>query len=827
MSKISGKYKYHFSDRLKEQLYRISDYPLTVVEAPSGFGKTTAVREYLKKELSGAACEWYICLGEPASAAWMGICELFSNVDRKATDELKNLKMPVMDTLSCVTAILRSLSCQKETYLVIDNYQLINCNIQRELISAFSIHGKPNLHMIFITQKLEVRRRFFVHNNDIYTIDSSTFFFDREGIVSLFRMEGLRLTQSELERIFMCTEGWISAIRLQMINFKETGSFVYSAGIEQLVETAVWNRLAPIEQDFLLKVSVFDSFTARQAAAMLEYDITPDKIERDLRTNDFIRYFPEKHSFIIHSILLDYLRSRFYHYQTEEYQKQVFHKAGTACADVKQYCSAAGFFYKVGDFEAILSLPFTRKYLDEQKEKCEGELLAAIIKECPEETLCKYPFAMLTFGYYAFLTGQYDIYIKQCRLLRSLVQRKTNFAQEEIRKINGERILLETPGEFNDISKMQEGYRTAWEILGGQSDMIENGIPWLSVSPSVFGMFWREAGFSYVMQAEVMLVRGEDEEAEILCHKALYEARGYRQTSICLYAELTLARVFILRGEEGNFSASVRNIQEYAKENPSLSIQRMIDLCMSIISLLLGTRDYIATWIYNMESIKKFLNAHVVPFAQILYLRLLLMDKRYSELYAVSQIALEALGNPDGNIKYLMPKLYYLIFLAVAKHNNGNDVEAQRYLKEALNIALPDQIYLPFADHECMADLLAGLSMCSLDFANNAGASGNISPSHLAVTVNGVQHSGGLSVLADLCKRQARGVSIIKKAIQQNKSPLTPREREVAHLAKDRISSREIADKLYISEATVKTILRSVYSKLDIHSRSELASKEF
>lgn len=534
----------------------------------------------------------------------MGICELFSNVDRKATDELKNLKMPVMDTLSCVTAILRSLSCQKETYLVIDNYQLINCNIQRELISAFSIHGKPNLHMIFITQKLEVRRRFFVHNNDIYTIDSSTFFFDREGIASLFRMEG-----------------WISAIRLQMINFKETGSFVYSAGIEQLVETAVWNRLAPIEQDFLLKVSVFDSFTARQAAAMLEYDITPDKIERDLRTNDFIRYFPEKHSFIIHSILLDYLRSRFYHYQTEEYQKQVFHKAGTACADVKQYCSAAGFFYKVGDFEAILSLPFTRKYLDEQKEKCERELLAAIIKECPEETLCKYPFAMLTFGYYAFLTGQYDIYIKQCRLLRSLVQRKTNFAQEEIRKINGERILLETLGEFNDISKMQEGYRTAWEILDGQSDMIENGIPWLSVSPSVFGMFWREAGFSYVMQAEVMLLRGEDEEAEILCHKALYEARGYRQTSICLYAELTLARVFILRGEEGNFSASVRNIQEYAKENPSLSIQRMIDLCMSIISLLLGTRDYIATWIYNMESIKKFLYAHVVPFAQILYLR--------------------------------------------------------------------------------------------------------------------------------------------------------------------------------------------------------------
>ncbi len=43
----------------------------------------------------------------------------------------------------------------------------------------------------------------------------------------------------------------------------------------------------------------------------------------------------------------------------------------------------------------------------------------------------------------------------------------------------------------------------------------------------------------------------------------------------------------------------------------------------------------------------------------------------------------------------------------------------------------------------------------------------------------------------------------------------------------DRLSAREIADRLYISEATVRTILRSVYSKLDIHSKTELDTKEF
>ncbi|WP_313153211.1 response regulator transcription factor [Lacrimispora sp.] len=56
---------------------------------------------------------------------------------------------------------------------------------------------------------------------------------------------------------------------------------------------------------------------------------------------------------------------------------------------------------------------------------------------------------------------------------------------------------------------------------------------------------------------------------------------------------------------------------------------------------------------------------------------------------------------------------------------------------------------------------------------------------------------------------------------------MTPRERENARLARDRLSAREVADRLYISKATVRTILRSVYSKLDIHSKTELDTKEF
>ncbi len=826
---VNSKNKYYFSNRLKRQLHQISNYSLTVVEAPSGFGKTTAIREYLKDNLPHGACEyWYTCLGESATMAWMGICELFSSIDAKAANDLKNMKMPTMDTLFYMTSYLREVRCQTETYLVVDNYQLFNCDIPRELISIFSMHGNPKLHMIFITQQLEVKQKIPIHTN-IHTINASSFFFDREDTASLFRMEGIRLTEDELEKIFMSTGGWVSAIRLQIKNFIETGSFDLTADIEQLVEKAIWNRLTPEEKDFLLLVSVLDSFTMRQAAVMLNQEILPEKIEGLLKNNDFIRYLPGKCLYSMHSILQDYLRNRFYNQMSEEYQNKILRKAGVSCAVMSQYYPASRFFYKIGDFDAILSLPFSREYLDKQKGKNLSVFIVTIVNECPEEILCKYPLAMIVFGYYTFLNGQIETYRRLCSLLRLAVQNEEGFGQEELRSIKGEYTLLATLGDFNDIPKMRKGHETALEILGRASIMIKSDTPMLFATTSVLNMFWRESGelenelqqidigahlyyklgqghgsgYNTVMRAEAMLMRGEDCEAEILCHKALYEARSYYQTDMCICAELVLARIAILRGEVEGYFTAIKNMQDYTKADSNLYVLHMVEYCMSIIGLVLGIKYYVAPWLYDMESIKNVLYAPVIPHAQILYLNLLLMENRYNELYGISRLIPDNTKITNGSIKYMMPQVYYLKFLAIAKYNNGDRLAAQEYLKQALSIALPDKIYLPFAQE-------AGRLNSLIELLRNS-----------------VSDKDGINALIKLGRRQERGMKIIKKAINSEKSPLTPREREIAQLARDRLSAREIAGKLYISETTVRTILRSVYSKLDIHSRTELAAKEF
>ena len=51
---------------------------------------------------------------------------------------------------------------------------------------------------------------------------------------------------------------------------------------------------------------------------------------------------------------------------------------------------------------------------------------------------------------------------------------------------------------------------------------------------------------------------------------------------------------------------------------------------------------------------------------------------------------------------------------------------------------------------------------------------------------------------------------------------LTDRRRQVAKLACRGFSNREIAEKLGLTEGTVKIHLHAIYEKLDVHSRTEL-----
>ena len=75
--------KLYISKKLSQAISAITVQPLTLIMAGAGFGKTTAVENYLKQLPCSTAFHWYTCYGESRERAWEGISHLISFADNK------------------------------------------------------------------------------------------------------------------------------------------------------------------------------------------------------------------------------------------------------------------------------------------------------------------------------------------------------------------------------------------------------------------------------------------------------------------------------------------------------------------------------------------------------------------------------------------------------------------------------------------------------------------------------------------------------------------------------------------------------------------------
>jgi NarL family two-component system response regulator LiaR len=110
--------------------------------------------------------------------------------------------------------------------------------------------------------------------------------------------------------------------------------------------------------------------------------------------------------------------------------------------------------------------------------------------------------------------------------------------------------------------------------------------------------------------------------------------------------------------------------------------------------------------------------------------------------------------------------------------------------------------------------------------AIQAGASSyllkNVSPDVLAEAIRAV-HRGEARLHPDITRKLMQQVSQPRNTPQENSSSeLTEREKEVLCLVANGNNNREIAQKLYISENTVKTHVSNILGKLGLEQRTQL-----
>ncbi|WP_261808051.1 response regulator transcription factor [Paenibacillus sp. N3.4] len=86
--------------------------------------------------------------------------------------------------------------------------------------------------------------------------------------------------------------------------------------------------------------------------------------------------------------------------------------------------------------------------------------------------------------------------------------------------------------------------------------------------------------------------------------------------------------------------------------------------------------------------------------------------------------------------------------------------------------------------------------------------------------------------------QQARGVQessnreIVEKSTREEPARvdaygLSDREVQVLHAIADGLNNKEIAEKLFLSEGTVKNYISSIYSKMDVRDRIQASKKAY
>lgn len=808
----------YFNERVVEAMKGIFDYPLTMVEAPMGYGKTTAVKEHLGN--ANANILWQKIHDGSTYNFWNGFCRLLGELDERSANNLAELGFPkdgvcLQEALKLITDV----EIPEKTVLVIDDYHLLNGTDVGTFIEFLAVNEIDHLQIVLTTRFIELQSKeeLFLKGY-LHHITKETFELMPNEIIKYYKLCGIRIEAAEADKLYSITEGWISALYLLMLNYQETGSLITTHNIYKLIENAIYKHFSEEIKEFLLSISIFDSFSETQAVHMWGNENAKEYLDTITRINAFVNYDVRTKIYQIHNIFTNFLRG-IIEEKDSNYMKNLYEKAGSWYLRTGDYLAAMYHFYAAGDFENLLmvvELDKANSIANEQQK----ELLIRYFEECPEEYKRRHPVAVLAYAMSMMTFNEMELFEKAAGEFIMLLQ-SSSLDPEQIKCLMGEFELLLSFTKYNDMMEMSKHQKKACELLTEPSVFMDTKGSWTFGSPSVLYIFHRERGTlenlvldikeanhyynqltkghgmggEHVMAAEWYFHQGDFENAEIAVHKALYAAQEGPEPSVIICALFLQIRLYLMQGNYTCILEMFEMMRERIEHKKNYVVIHMIDLCIGFIYSYLKQKDKIPEWLVKGDFDSSSIYFQARAFANIIYGRALLINGEYLKLLGIAD-QLSGIASIFPNI---LANIYTGIYIAAANERIYRRGEAAQALKQALDMALPDKVYMPFVEN---SDYIKPL----LEELYNQGS-----------------YREDITRILEIYKQYQKAIDkITNEYFTEYKPKLTERETEIAQLAAEGFSNKGIGEKLFISQNTVKTQLKSIFEKLGINSRSLL-----
>ena len=796
----------YISERLQESLRPISRCAMTTVVAPMGYGKTTAVEWYLA-ERAGAEAPYIVRISVYSSNLaifWKSVQDAFA---RAGFAFLREYDCPTDGASGglLIDDLCHALTGEQSCYIFIDDFHLLTDKRAPGFLCALAGRLPPNVHLILASRDLFLPAAELVRlGGKVYQIGTAQLRLNHTELAVYTKRCGTALSDEQIDTLLYYSEGWFSAVYLNLRMFSEHGVLPDpNSDISSIFTAAMIDPLPEKQREFLAVMGLADEFTVEMAQFVMADAHAENLLAALTGQNAFVKRLPDGATYRFHHMMKECALHTFLS-MPKERQTVYRGRLGIWYEDHRLYLHAMTEYRQNGDYDAMLRT--LQKDAGILLSSLHPKAVLAALDECPAAVLASHPLAILVLMRSMFNWRNIPKMLELKELLLTAISENTALSAQEKGDLRGECDLIMSFLCYNDISAMSRLHRSASAQMSRKAISIQSGGGWTFGSPSVLMMFYRAPGelagelaemaecmphyykitnghgqgAETIMRAEAAFVQGRFTDAHIALESAYAQIEGNGQENMALCCDFLAQR-----------------LSRYAEVGPHRSFaERRTELLRhhnaSWLNLWNAVSAYCHALSGEMEQIPEVFAEHRLASVSILAPGRPMIEMIENQVYLAQGAYAKVIGRSEGllalceGMHYALVALHVRLQTASAYERLGKRREAETLLAQALADAAPDGIVMPFAEnYRYLKPLLAAgtqtaltARVLALGEAGERRQSGTVRPAAFAV--------------------------------------LTEREYALVGLIAQRLTNREIAEKLFLSEGSVKQYVNQIYSKLHI-----------
>lgn len=806
----------YISERLQESLRPISRCAMTTVVAPMGYGKTTAVNWYLGERAKAEALHIIRISAYSNNLAifWKSVQEAFA---RAGFGFLREYPCPT-DAAGgglLVDDLCHALTGETPCYLFIDDFHLLTDKCASLFLCMLANRLPINVHLIVASRDRFLPAAETVRlGAKVYQIGTEQLRLNHTELAIYAHRCGTELSEAQVESLLYSSEGWFSAVYLNLRTLSERGVLPSRhSDIYATFTAAMIDPLPEQQREFLAVMGLADEFTVEMAQYITGDADAGQILSLLTEQNAFVTHLPDGVTYRFHHMMKECAERRFLTMEKKT-QWLYWERFGLWYEQHRQYLHAIAAYHKSENYDALLRVIRSDAGILLASLKPEDVLDA--LDKCPAETLKSYPFAILVLMRRMFTWRQIPKMLELKALLLTAIEEHPELSEEERGNLLGECDLILSFLCYNDISAMSRLHRSASVQMSRPAISIQNSGGWTFGSPSVLMMFYRAPGeleseltemdecmphyykvtnhhgqgAETIMRAEALFCQGRFTDAHIELERAYAQVKDNGQINMALCCDFLSRRLSRYTDVE----------QQYTFNERYEALLRYHDAVW--INIWCATSAYYHALCGETDKIPEIFSQHRLSDINMLAPGKPMMEMIENQVYLAQGAYARVVGYSAELLPvceamhYALVALHLRIQTAAAYEQLGKPKEAHAWLRKALSDAEPDGLVMPFVENY---DILKPLLEREV---KNDLISKIIELGEAATAQNAV---GTRPAAFDV---------------------LTPREFEIVELMAQRLSNREIAEQLYLSEGSVKQYVNQIYSKLHIEGDTRIKRKQ-